>query len=150
MVKKEFKARDGEEGLSKHDIAMLRLEKSMKLDPAVQILLGDKPYTLVVNNRTAKDILKDTGVNILSGDLTMARLDDPIVMGSVLLRSLQKHHPDMTEAIVDDLLTIRHLLYVRGKIADAISLFLPDLEDLPDEGGSETEAVEGEQAEDPT
>lgn len=116
-----------------------RLPSILKLDPIVTIILGDKEYKLELDNRAAKDIYKDTGFNMLGSSIRSDILN-PILVGSILHRALQRHHKAMTAEKVDTLIEFRKYLYIRDKILSCLELFCPDMADmLPKEQEETTE-----------
>lgn len=144
---KAYTPKPGEEGLTKREIMLRRMEAAMKLNPEMKITLGDgKEYTLVMDNRAAKGVIADTGINLLSEGFTGKDFENPDVLGAVLFRCLRKFHPELTQEQVDELMPLRHVIYIRARLTDAVSLFFPDMDDLPDEG----QAKEGESESDPT
>lgn len=108
-----------------------RVQETGKLDPNVQIQLDGKGYTLYFTNKSVKDILSDTGLNLLKEMITSADMGDPLVLGSLVFRGLQKKHPELTQEAVDEMLTVRHTLYVQAQVVLALSLFYPDVADIP-------------------
>jgi hypothetical protein len=114
-----------------------RLPTLLALDPKVPITLGGSEYTIEVTNRTAIDVLKILGVNLLTEGIKEEKWDDPEFVGTLLYLGLQKNHPDLTLDQVNNLISHRHHLYMRNRLAQSFSLFYPDLSDLPrDDSGS--------------
>lgn len=122
-------------------IVRQRMDETIKLDPTVPLSMGGRDFTLVFNNWAVKEILKETGLNLLTTPLLSEQMTDPTVIGPVLLCGLRTHSPELTLEEVDRLFTMRHLLYVQTKLAEALSLFYPDTEDLPKLPESEGEAI---------
>jgi len=107
---------------------------SFKLDPYVKITLKGKEYTLEFNNTAAKGVYKDTGFNPISDALNFERWVDPEFIGAVLYHGLKCHHPDMTQEVADNLITMRQGLYIRDTLIKALTTPLPDIPDdyVPD------------------
>lgn len=106
-----------------------RLPQILKLDPTIAIVLRDKAYTMELDNKAAKDIFKDTGVNLLGDGLAIKDLN-PNLVGSIMFRSLQRHHKDVTQEFVDSVIEFKKYLYIRDKILQAIEMFFPDVSDI--------------------
>lgn len=104
-----------------------RLEAISRLDPHVDITLRGESYTLELNNRSVKDLLADTGVNVIKDGFPEDKADDPEFLGSLLFRALQKHHPEMTQEKADDLFSPRQYFYITYKLKEVLSLYLPDM-----------------------
>lgn len=117
--------------VDRHLLVRQRMQETSKLDPKVPLHLNGTDYRLHYTNRAVKGILEDTTLNILDQPLGSEKLSDPAILGSVLFRGLQKEHPDLTLEAVDDLISVRHLLYIQTQITVALSLFYPDVADLP-------------------
>lgn len=107
-----------------------RVQLMFQLDPQIPIVLKGKTLTLEFNNRAVKDVLKDCGFNALRDSLVGESMDDPNILGSLLHRGLQCHHPEMTVDDTDALFTSRHYPYVVNRLRAAMDLFLPDLSDV--------------------
>jgi hypothetical protein len=113
------------------EIIQQRTRDTMKLDPKVDLQLGDSTRVLLFNNRAIKGILEDTGINLLRDGLTIDHLSDPNILTKILKRGLQAHWPEVSEEGLDDLVSMRHFLYYQTQIFTALSLFYPDIKDLP-------------------
>jgi len=115
-----------------------RIENTTQLDPQVPITLKKNRYTLEINNQTAIDILGDTGINLLSTGVSPDQWKDPKIVGAILYRALETHHPELDQKAVNRLFTLAHLLYISGQLRKAMSLYLPITEDLsPDDNQGE-------------
>lgn len=108
-----------------------RMVETIKLDPKVPFVLGEKEHILVFNNRAIKEILAATGINLLTTALTSEQMMTPDVLAVLVLAGLRTHSPDLTIEEVDLTLTTRHTLYYQTQIAKGMELFYPDLSDLP-------------------
>lgn len=108
-----------------------RMQDTIKLDPKVPFRLGDHESPMVFNNRAVKEILKETGLNLLTSALTTEELLKPDVLGWIVFWGLKQCRPDVTMELVDEHLTARHTLYFQSQIITALQLFYPDVEDLP-------------------
>jgi hypothetical protein len=107
-----------------------QISSSFKADPTVTVTLGGKEYTLEYDNRAAKDIFKDTGINLLSDAIIVDALNNPEHVSKILLRGLQRHHPDkFTEDQLDEFLTIKHRAYILRQVLRAMTGFIPELPD---------------------
>lgn len=107
-----------------------RVQETFKLDPDVIITLKGKKYTLEMNNYAVKEVLRDTGVNLMRDGLSRDSMVDPHIVGSILFRSMQLHHPDLTQDDVDKLYTLRHYSYVLDTLRQVVDLFMPDMSDI--------------------
>lgn len=121
------------------EIYQQRVLDTFQLEPKVSISLKGQFYTLEFNNRAIKDVLKDSGFNILADSLGDTAFEDPNILGSLLHRGLQANHPDLTVEDVDKLFTARHYPYITTKIRVALDMFMPDMSDV--ERDEEPEAV---------
>jgi hypothetical protein len=110
------------------------VEKTTQLDSVVSITLDKKEYKLEFTNRAVKGVFDDTGYNILSQVFDRARMQDPKLMGSLLFRGLQKHHPDLTQEGVDDMFSLRHYPYILDRLTDAMDMYVPKRQELEEEG----------------
>lgn len=108
-----------------------RVQQTFQLDPQVSVTLKGSAYVLEFNNRAVKDVLKDCGFNALRDPLSMEVMENPEILGSLLHRGLQTHHPDLTIDAVDQLFTSRHYPYIVNRLRAAMDMFLPDLSDQP-------------------
>lgn len=117
------------------DTYQQRVKETFQLEPQVSITLKKQTFTLEYNNRSIKDVLKDSGFNLLADSLYASEgasqpLENPEILGSLLYRGLQAHHPELTADDVDKLFTARHYPYVTAKIREALDLFMPDMSDV--------------------
>jgi hypothetical protein len=108
------------------DQTVSRIEDS-QLDPAVNITLRNKQYTLEYNNFSIKGILKDTGFNLLNQNLTVKELGDPAILGAFLFWGLKTNHEELTQEQADKLLTYRDHFNVMLGIRKALTLYLPEV-----------------------
>jgi hypothetical protein len=113
------------------EIIQQRTRDTMKLDPTVPFHLGGTERVMVFNNRALKDILTDTGLNLLRDPLTLEHLTDPKTLSAIIYRGLQAKWPEVTLDTVDEMLNMRHFMYYQTQITVAMSLFYPDIKDLP-------------------
>ena len=118
-----------------------RLEETFKLDPIVPIKLKGNNYTLEFNNFAVKEVMKQTGFNIMAKSFGMSEMENPEILGSLLFQGLLTNHPDLTQDSVDKLFTYRHYPYILERLRMALTLFMPDISDLQprEEGVTETE-----------
>lgn len=123
---------------------------TFQLDPQVGITLKGVKYTLEFNNWTVKEVLKDTGINLLSHALKGTDIEDPDVMSVLLLRGLQTNHPDMETERADKLMTLRHFPYILNRISTAIDLFMPDMTGVILDKVEDAAEVDSSDSEDPT
>lgn len=107
-----------------------RVGGTFALDPHVFISLKGINYILEFNNRSAKDVFKDTEFNILNTPLALKETQDATLMGCLLFRGLQTNHPELTQDAVDTLFTLRHFPYILSRLRMALDMFLPDLSDV--------------------
>lgn len=107
-----------------------RVQQTFKLDPTVMITLKGKEYTLELNNYGVKQVLKDTGFNIMKDGFGQEQMQDPEVMGSLLFRALETNHPDLTQDLVDRLYSYRLYPYILEKMRTVLDLFMPDMSDV--------------------
>lgn len=114
-------------------------EIGLRVDPGVSISMRGDLYTLEVDNRCLINILKDTKVNILSAGLKRVDLEDPEVLGKILHRQLEFHHPDLTLEAVNRLIEGRKYIYITDKIFEALRLFWPTPTTDEEEKGESTE-----------
>lgn len=108
-----------------------RMVETIKLDPKVPFVLGEKEHILVFNNRAIKEILAATGINLLTTALTTEEMMKPDTLAIIVLAGLKTHSPDLTIEDIDLKMTARHTLYYQTQIAKGMELFYPDLSDLP-------------------
>jgi hypothetical protein len=113
------------------EVILQRTRDTMKLDPTVPFLLGGTERVMLFNNRALKDILTDTGLNLLRDPLTLEHLTDPAKLSAIIRRGLQAKWPDVTLDTIDEMLNMRHFMYYQTQITTAMSLFYPDIKDLP-------------------
>lgn len=113
------------------DVIRLRVQDTGKLDPDITIRLDGKDWTLRYTNRAIKGILSDTGFNLLSVRLTTEDMANPETLGSLMFHGLRSRHPELTPEAVDEMLTVRHTLYIQAQVARALGLFFPDVADMP-------------------
>jgi hypothetical protein len=114
-----------------------RIKDTFQLDPVTPITLKGQQYKIEFNNWTVKEILKDLGVNLLSEPVGFDILKDPEKLGRLLFWALSTNHPELKQEDVDKMFTLKHLLYVRNCIGEAMELYLPDMDDIavePEEG----------------
>ena len=119
-----------------------RVLETFQLDPLVKVMLKGKEYTLEFNNRAVKFIMKDTSLNLMSAGFGMDAMQDPEIMGALLFRGLQTHHPDLTQDEIDLLYSYRHFPYILQCLRQGLDLFLPDMSDVEaeeDQAGSQGE-----------
>jgi hypothetical protein len=108
-----------------------RIPTTLKLDPVVEIELRGNTYKLELDNTAVKMILKDTSINLLGDGIRSSKLQDPVIFGSILHRSLARHHPELTIEQSDGLMEFRKFIYIRDKLLTCLELFVPDMSDLP-------------------
>lgn len=114
-----------------------RLPEIMELDPKVPFRFMGKDLSLEMNNLALMGILKDTGINILGDGFKTTQLDNPEVAGSVLFWALSQNHSEITRAEVDKNINARHFMYIRERIMESLSYFMPKEDETPkpiDEG----------------
>lgn len=140
-TKEERQAKEEREALYRQ-----RMVETVKLDPKVPFVLGEKEYVLVFNNLAARKVLTETGINLLTTGVGTDEMAKPDVLGSLIYWGLKTHAPELTQEHVDVTLTLRHLLYYQTQIATALSLFFPDIADLP----VAREPEDGKEDENPT
>lgn len=116
-----------EERAAYYDQQLMEMEQ---LEPSVPIKLRGNDYTLEYNNRAVKEIFAATGLNLLSDPLG-PHLTNPTTLSALIYWGLKKHHPDLTTEESDDLFGPRLHLYIQSRIAKAMTLFLPDLKEMP-------------------
>lgn len=108
-----------------------RMAETIKLDPKVPFQLNGTEHILVFNNRAVKQILAETGINLLTTPLVTEQLAKPEIFGAIVYWGLKTNSPNLTPEDVDLYLTTRHLLYYQTQIAKGLELFYPDISDLP-------------------
>lgn len=107
-----------------------RLPSVSKLDPKVKMNLGDIEVTIEFDNQAALDLLDDTKFNIIADPLTPDVLKDPKLLGHLIHRGIQKHHPELTLNDVNGKLSIRQFTYYSFTLSAALSGFFPDMDDI--------------------
>lgn len=118
-----------------------RVAQTLKVNPIVKMQFpkdqtdpatGEKFLReLEFTNRAAINILEDCGVNILKDRITQAAFD-PRFLTCVLYHGLKKHWPEVSKDALDDgdLFDIHHFPYIFERLASALEVIMPDVEDL--------------------
>lgn len=112
-----------------------RVAQTLKVNPIVKMVFPGDPdkveHELEFTNRAAIGILEDCGVNILKDRVTQAAFD-PRYLTTVLFHGLKKHWPEVDKDALDDgdLFTIHHFPYIFERLASALEVIMPDVEDL--------------------
>lgn len=101
-----------------------------QLDPVVAVTLKGKAFTMEYDLKAAKDVLQDCGFNVLSMPMLDA-YDSPDILGSLLHRGLQRHQEGLSREEADRLFSMRQHPYITQMIEEALTLFNPDLSDVP-------------------
>lgn len=121
-----------------------RVLETFQLDPVVTITLKGHDYTLEFNNWAVKEILRESGVNMIATGFTSEHMQSPEIMSVVLYYGLKTHHSELTQDGVDRMFTLRHYPYIHDRLSDAVDLFLPDMSDMEIEKRAEGEANPGD------
>lgn len=108
-----------------------------QLDPVVTVTLKGKEFKLEYDLKAAKDVLQECGFNMLSTGILDA-YDSPDILGSLLHRGLQRHQENLSRDDADRLFSMRQHPYITQMIEEALTLFNPDLSDVPIPEGDET------------
>lgn len=123
----------------KTQLFISRLPEVMALDPKVPFRFMNQDLQLEMNNVALMGIYKDTGINILGDGFKAIQLDNPEVVGVVLFRALNQNHPDITQEQVNKAINARQYFYIRERIMESLSLFMPKEEETPEKKqGDET------------
>lgn len=116
----------------RRNIVMQRVQDLAKLDPFVPMTLQGTTYKLEFNNKAIKAVNAELGVNLLAeGFIPVELLTHPDKLCALVCIGLQKHHPDITEETVDNILGLKHQGYIVQCLREALVSFFPDVSDLP-------------------
>lgn len=107
-----------------------RVRETFQMDPQVKITLKGKEWTLEFNNYGVKEVLKETGLNLLDSGFGPDQWKDPKVMGALFYQGLKANYPDLTQEEADKLFSYRHYSAILSSIRTALSLFMPDMSDV--------------------
>lgn len=112
-----------------YDLSFLNIPTT---DPWVPIKFRDAEYRLEYSYLAAQEVMRLTGKNIFTGELKVEDLGDMQVLVGVLLCGLHTHQPDMTDAQLASLLTLKHRMYYVHCISKAMEVTQPDYDQLQD------------------
>ena len=116
---------------ARREEVLRRVRETFQLDPKVELNIGGNKWTLLFTNAGAKKLLLQTGWNLLKETPGRDKLIDPEFLPLLIWCGLASTHPDVTLQQVDDALDLRHAWYIGNCVQEALTAFMPDMNDLP-------------------